>query len=268
MIDGALDAAVAAALEAGALLREELSRPGGPRGARSHADADLEAEVLIRQQLLKAFPHWGYLGEETGPGVFLAGEPYWAVDPNDGTTWFLKGMRGSAVSISLIRNEVPVLGVVYAFAAPDDHGDLFTWAEGLPAKRNGETMTAIKPWNEGMPPVLLHSPAAMKNINVNEELSKPGSIRTLPSIAYRLALAAAGEGQLAVSLNSPTTWDVAGGHALLLGLGGDLWNEHGGRIRYSVSGNMPSGRFVFGGHETTVSKFSGKPWEKVLVRAD
>jgi myo-inositol-1(or 4)-monophosphatase len=112
--------------------------------------------------------------------------------------------------------------------------------------------------------VLLHSPAVRNNPSANEELSKPGLIRALPSIAYRLALTSSGDGHVAVSLNAPTTWDVAGGHALLLGAGGDLWNEHGERIRYGLRGEMPAGRFVFGGLEEVVGQFRGRAWAKVF----
>lgn len=264
MNKGTLDIAIAAALEAGALLREEQRRPGGPRGGGSHADVDAEAEELIQTQLRKAFPNWGYVGEETGPGTFPPGAHFWAVDPHDGTTWFLKGLRGSAVSIALVRDGLPVLGVVFAFAAPDDDGDLFAWAEGLPVLRNGSPISPIAPPTMEGELVLLHSPAARRNLPANEVLSRPGMVRTLPSIAYRLALVAASEGHLAVSLNSPTTWDVAGGHALLLGAGGDLWNEHGERVRYTPRGGMPAGRFVFGGHEAVVERFRDRPWDNAL----
>lgn len=264
--ESALSAAVAAAVEAGAMLREELLRPGGPRGAHAHADVDEEAERGIRARLRGAFPDWGYLGEETGEGEFSEGRPYWAVDPNDGTIWFLRGTRGSAVSIALVRDGAPVLGVVFAFAAPDDRGDLISWAEGGPVTRNGRPLPPIaQPEGDGVP-ILLHSLAARRNLPVNEELSRPGTMRTLPSIAYRLALVAAGEGHLAVSLNAPTTWDVAGGHALLLGAGGDLWNERGERVRYSARGGMSPGRFVFGGLEPVVERYRARPWERALRR--
>lgn len=260
----AIEIAVAAVLEAGALLRKERKRPGGPRGAGSHADVDAEVELRIRERVRNAFPAWGYLGEETGSGNFPTGAPYWAVDPHDGTEWFLRGHRGTAISIGLIKNGVPVLGVVYAFEVPDDQGDLFTWAEGLPVVRNGRPVAPIAPPTTEGELVLLHSPAARRNLPANEELSLPGTIHMLPSIAYRLALAAAGEGHLAISLNRPATWDLAGGHALLLGAGGDLWNEHGAKIRYGLHGEMPAGRFVFGGLDEVVDRFRGRPWDEVL----
>src|SRR3954465_15033508 len=136
----ALEVAVRLAQEAGALLREGFHRPGGPRGERAHAPLDDEAQTANPRGLRMAFPAWGYRGEETRPH-----EPardaighVWLVDPNDGTAAFLRGQRGSAVSIGRVGGGVPVLGVVYAPCAPDDAGDLFTWAEGCgPPRRNG-----------------------------------------------------------------------------------------------------------------------------------
>ena len=61
----ALDVALGAAVAAGDLLRADFHRHGGPRGHVDKAEADLEAEHLIRGALLQAFPDWGYLGEET-----------------------------------------------------------------------------------------------------------------------------------------------------------------------------------------------------------
>ena len=77
----ALQIAIAAAREAGAILREDLHRPDGPRGGGSHADADDEAEWVIRQCLLAA-TDWSYLGEETGSQEGSDPRHRWLVDPN------------------------------------------------------------------------------------------------------------------------------------------------------------------------------------------
>ena len=139
----ALETATQAALQAGELIRADFHRPGGPRGGGHHAPVDDEAEQVIRELLLGGFPQWSYRGEETrwGGAPVASAEYGWAVDPNDGTASFLEGWRGSAVSIALVRmsDGVPILGVVYAPVAPDDDGDLFTWAEGEVLRRNGRT---------------------------------------------------------------------------------------------------------------------------------
>ncbi len=91
MLERALSVAVESALQAGARLRADFHRPGGPRGGGDKADADTEAEREIRSRLTAAFPRWGYRGEETGVQPGEPGEPIWLVDPNDGTRDYLAG---------------------------------------------------------------------------------------------------------------------------------------------------------------------------------
>src|SRR5438552_3041835 len=114
----ALRVATEAALAAGQRLRAEFHRPGGPRGAGEHADVDEEVERdEIRPRLTTGFPGWGYRGEETRPHRAPQDDAghVWLVDPNDGTRAFLRGHRGTAVSTGLLRDGLPVLGVLYAF---------------------------------------------------------------------------------------------------------------------------------------------------------
>src|SRR5258707_1222619 len=89
----ALDVATRAAREAGELLRVDFHRAGGPRGQVDKAEADVEAEDLIRGRLRDAFPDWSFLGEETGRANGAPGAPIWLVDPNDGTRDYLQGRR-------------------------------------------------------------------------------------------------------------------------------------------------------------------------------
>ncbi len=113
-----LAAAVDAAQEAGRLLRAEFHRPGGPRGSGGHAEVDEQAERVIREKILAAFPA-AYRGEETGTAGGGDSEYTWLVDPNDGTSAYLKGWRGSAVSIALVRQGTLVLGLDYALTYPN-----------------------------------------------------------------------------------------------------------------------------------------------------
>ncbi|MCY1365910.1 Fructose-1,6-bisphosphatase/inositol-1-monophosphatase [compost metagenome] len=72
--------------------------------------------MVLRRELLLLLD-CDFWGEETGSR--LTGHEYcWVVDPNDGTSDFLRGRRGSAVSVGLLHNAVPVLGVVYAPVTP------------------------------------------------------------------------------------------------------------------------------------------------------
>src|SRR5713226_564795 len=114
----ALQVAVDAALDAGVILRRAFHQNGGPGGPRGKAPADLEAEQQLRGKLLHSFPEFGYRGEETGEHGALDGglapTHVWLVDPNDGTEAYQRGRRGPSVSIALLREGRPVLGVVYS----------------------------------------------------------------------------------------------------------------------------------------------------------
>jgi ADP-ribosylglycohydrolase/fructose-1,6-bisphosphatase/inositol monophosphatase family enzyme len=265
-----LNAAVEAAKAAGDILREEFNRPGGPRGVKevNKAEADEAAEQLIYNRLSEAYPQYGFVGEETDNDREPSDpdDRLWVVDPNDGTGAYMRGFRGAAVSIALFEGGEPVLGVVYAFNYPDDNGDLIAWVNGGPVFRNGKPGTRMWPDNASADCTVLISQSADKNPVANARCVSPMRYRAMPSIAYRLALAAVGEGDVAVSLNSPTNWDLAGGHAILIGAGADLYNADGEPIRYSVKGHCNYSRWVFGGPKVLVDHIRTQGWQKVFDR--
>jgi ADP-ribosylglycohydrolase/fructose-1,6-bisphosphatase/inositol monophosphatase family enzyme len=262
----ALLVAIEAARDAGAHLRADFHRPGGPRGEGSHADADEEAEQLIRDRLL-AFAPWPYLGEELGRSRNHSGDGprhQWLVDPNDGTSAYLKGWRGSSVSIGLLRDGVPVLGVVYAFAYPDGRGDLFAWAEGCPFTRNGHEITIdLATSTDQTPAVVFVSQDADVHPLANATLVHPARYIALPSVAHRLARVAAGEGIAAVSLSRPCSWDYGAGHALLRAAGGVLLDENGNEVRYTSDGTSHV-RYAVAGNPVVAAELCRRDWQPVL----
>jgi len=263
----ALEIAVAAAREAGDHLRRDFHRPGGARGHGDKADADTEAELLIRPRLVQAFPSCGYLGEETGRGTSPeAGAPTWLVDPNDGTRDYLEGRRGSAVSIGLVAGGRPVLGVVFAFAYPDDDGDLFVWAEGQgPLRRNGRPVTPAPGTALRASDVVLVSSTGDRDPAANLECVAPARFRTVPSIAHRLALVAAGEAAATSALFAPREWDYGAGHALLGAAGGRLLDESGEPVRYAEDGSSRT-QWTLGGSAPAVELLSLRPWASTRGR--
>jgi ADP-ribosylglycohydrolase/fructose-1,6-bisphosphatase/inositol monophosphatase family enzyme len=262
-----LAVAVDAARAAGDRLRRDFHAPGGARGGGNKAPADTEAEIDIRRRLETAWPDAGYVGEETGrrPGGQGGHGHVWLVDPNDGTRAYLEGHRGSAVSIALLRNGIPVLGVVFAFSAPDDTGDLFAWAEQCgPLQRNGRAI-GRPPWPPALDSrsVVLHSHTADRRPEGNAGLTLPARYRAVPSIAYRLALVAAGEACAAVSLNGPGAWDYAAGHALLRAAGGAFVDQDGHPVTYTPDGQSQV-QFCFGGAPAIVRELRHREWTRVL----
>lgn len=249
------------ARSAGELLLNESRRPQGPRGWGSHADADIEAETLINARLSRYFPSWGYLGEElghlreSGDGGHL-----WLVDPNDATTAYLQGLRGPSVSIALLRDRKPVLGVVFAYAAPDDRGDLIHYAEGCGGVvRNGHAVSRRWPVESGSHTVVLlpvkRTPADVRRA---EAQARPMTVRQTPSIAYRLALVAAGEADLTVSATSLKSWDFAAGQALVEAAGGEVRGARGAALEYAGSGHSETGGRLFGGSPALVREVAAR----------
>ena len=76
------------------------------------SQADRKAEKLLREELLKARPTYGFLGEESEEIKGTDGAHRWIVDPLDGTTNFLHGIPTFAISIALERNGDIVAAVV------------------------------------------------------------------------------------------------------------------------------------------------------------
>lgn len=262
-----LPAVTAVVERAGALLAAECVRPGGRRGFGDKADIDVEIEVFLRAELLKILP-CDWWGEETGH--VLTGDAWcWVVDPNDGTSDFLKGLEGSAVSVGLLHNNQPVLGVVYAPVTPSGTPDLIAWAEGMDhLLRNGgavEVDLSQQGFSSGS--LVMVSAAAGNKPKTNRELCAPADFYPMPSIAYRLAKVAAGDGVCAISLYPVSAHDVVAGHALLIGAKGILMDETGKRITYATEANMlRASQRCFGGASSACVELARRNWEKVFAK--
>lgn len=263
MLKSALETAIEAALSVGDLLRADFHRAEDDRATH---DAEVDAETAIKARLEAVQPDWGFIGEETEKRKPRNGARHvWLVDPLDGTSDHRVGARGGAVSIAAVAEGEPVLGVVYAYAAPDDRGDLFAWAAGCgPVTRNGRPLEAhALPARLRAEDVVLVSWKARRKVESNLRAVSPARFRAVPSIAYRLALLAAGEGSAVVSLNGACAWDFAGGHALLHGAGGVLVDDRGQPVRYEPDGwaHPPA---CFGGHRHVARHLAKAPWNDVL----
>jgi myo-inositol-1(or 4)-monophosphatase len=126
------------AVRAGALLLEALERPRVDVRTKSSAtdmvtEVDHLSERLIVDGIRARRPEDGILAEESGEIQGSSGLR-WVVDPLDGTTNYLYGHPGFAVSIALERDGAPVVGVVN----DPVHGEVFTAISGRGANRNGE----------------------------------------------------------------------------------------------------------------------------------
>lgn len=97
--------------------------------------ADREVELLIREQTAEQFPQDGFLGEEYGLLPGSSGYS-WVVDPIDGTSPFVNGMPNWCVSVAVIYQGEPVIGVIMAPCQQE----CFVSARGQGATLNGRPL--------------------------------------------------------------------------------------------------------------------------------
>ncbi|EPJ76911.1 hypothetical protein CFII64_27428 [Pseudomonas sp. CFII64] len=250
---------------AGVLLASEYARPSGRRGSGDKAEIDVEIEVLLYAELLATL-NCDWWGEETGH--VLSGDPFcWVVDPNDGTSDFLRGLKGSAISVGLLHDSQPVLGVVHAPVTASGISDCIAWAEGMDhLVRNGHRIVAdLSDQLLTEKTTVMVSAAADGKPEINSQLCAPAAFHSMPSIAYRLAKVAAGDGVCGCSLYPVSAHDVVAGHALLIGAKGVLVDENGASVRYTTEDSMArvSGR-VFGGSASACFELSKRDWSKLF----
>ena len=75
--------------------------------------ADKRAEQMLYEDLTKARPGYGFIGEEGGTREGSDKSHTWIVDPLDGTTNFLHGIPQFAISIGLRRDDTVIAGLIY-----------------------------------------------------------------------------------------------------------------------------------------------------------
>jgi myo-inositol-1(or 4)-monophosphatase len=218
-------AAKAIAVEAGHLALRLLADPAsldvqlkGPQDFVTAADRAVER--LIAERLAAAFPEDAFLGEEFGSSAKRPkAAALWVVDPIDGTSNFARARAEWVISIGLVRDGKPEIGVIYH--PPAD--ELFAARRGRGAHRNGVAIRASRltllseatvgfDYSSGTPPV-------QHVAQVQAMLERGGEYRRNGSAALSLAHVADGrlDGFVELQLNA---WDVVAGMVLVSEAGG------------------------------------------------
>jgi myo-inositol-1(or 4)-monophosphatase len=128
---------------------EELTPRFGRIGAERKADgsllteADLAMDARLRRELAEAWPGIGFLSEEMPPeaqaeALAESQDGLWILDPLDGTSNFANGVSFWSVSLGLIRDGEPLLGLVY----DPQRGECFDARRGSGARLNAAPLVA------------------------------------------------------------------------------------------------------------------------------
>ena len=211
--------------------------------------ADHAANDKLKEILLGECPDYGWLSEETVDSPDRLGKEYvWIVDPLDGTKEFIEGVPHFVVSIALVKNEEPIMGVLYNPVTEE----LFTAERGKGAFLNGDQIYCVSKVSvEEM--VILNSRSETRRglwqpyKNVFKEL------RPIGSVAYKLGLTAAGKADIFASLRPKNEWDICAGHCIVSEAGGMLIDLNGNPVKYNQEKTLITPGLV-AGHPAAVEK--------------
>ena len=198
------------------------------------SEADLAVEAILRERLLEARPTYGWLCEETpDDGRRHNHDRLWVVDPIDGTRAFLRAIPEFAVCVALVERGRALAGAVANPAA----GMIVEAVAGGGARCNGMSVS-MRPPRPLERALLLASAASM------HKAAGPmagTTFRRVNSIAWRMALVAAGQADGCISLQPKSDWDLAAAEVLVREAGGAVTGLDGGELRYNRESIRHSG---------------------------
>ncbi len=245
-IDGDTDLGrIAAALEESAELASTFSPSSvyvqhkgwdGPVTEADHALDELLHKALVR-------PGEGWLSEEThDDGHRIGMERVWVVDPIDGTRGFLEGRPEWCVSVGLsVDGEITAAGILNPWA-----NEAYLAERGGTTTLNDET-TRVNDHEELTSNVtVLASRTEVRWGMWNRFRGEPFKVHMIGSIAYKMALVAAGKADAVISLEPKNEWDVAAGALLVEAAGGVVTDASGYPMQFNRRDTLLDGVIAAG----------------------
>ena len=225
-----LETATKAAQAAGEVLLRYFQMPDIERVTKGDLSfstaADLEAEKVVEEIIMSAQPDHGFLGEE-GTLKNPDSEYQWIVDPLDGTSNFVSGIPLFAASIALVKNNMPVIGVVNAPAI----NEFFVAEVGKGATCNGKPIHVSK--EQASTGIVLFGIGHEKEDHrrahkiFSEAKNYFRSARLFGCASLDLAHVARGAAEGYVMCTGVSPWDYAAGNLLITEAGGKVSDYDG-----------------------------------------
>lgn len=184
-------------------------------------DKDVAVEKFLREKITSSFEGIGFVGEEEDFSADALSKEYTAVvDPIDGTMNFTRDMKLSVISVAILKNSKPYIGVVYNPSTDE----MFTAEKGKGAYLNGEVIRVsdrplrsacfFTAWSTYKKDI------AKACFDISEEVYYDTcDIRRLGCCALELSYMAAGRGELYFEIRL-FPWDFAAAQLILTEAGG------------------------------------------------
>jgi len=211
--------------------------------------ADIEVDSFLKQELGRLLPSAGWLSEETADEPSrLKKDLIWVVDPIDGTSNFLRGRTGWAVSVALVSAGRPLIGLLVAPA----RGEVWSATAGTGARLNGVDISASK--RRDFPGARVPADALAKEDKDLSLVEKPNSI------ALRIAMVADDRADLLATLRWGFEWDVAAATLIAREAGARVTDAFGKPFAYNKADPRAFGLLVSSPaiHNAAVERLSGR----------
>ena len=212
-----------AALEAGNFLRknkDNLNITISSTERDIKLQADIEAEKIIKD-IIHSDSSFGILAEESGMLCKKSFKNLWVVDPLDGTANYSRNIPLCCVSIAILSDTKPVLGVIYDF----NNDELYEGSINTNACLNGQAISVSKTKISqegilvtGLPNDTDYSDEAM--IKMIKNFQNWRKVRMIGSAALASVYVASGKADLYME-NKSYLWDIAAGAAIVNAAGGE-----------------------------------------------
>jgi len=227
-----LKSAIDAARGAGSIIMQYYKSKYEIRDKSYHnpvTTADHAADTYLKETLTKEYPEYGWLSEETlDSAERLDKYRTWVVDPLDGTKEFIEGVDHFVVSVGLVENGEPIVGVLYNPASKE----IFTASKGMGAYLDGNKLSCSTSSNfKEM--IILNSRSETRNGLWTPYANDFKEQRAIGSVAYKLGLTSASKADVFASLRPKNEWDVCAGHCIIREAGGEMVTLEGKPIKYN-----------------------------------
>lgn len=243
--------------EASKLMREEITVEQKDSASNLVTSADVNVQRYLEERLPKLIPGSEFLGEEEEKASVI-GEHVWVVDPIDGTSNFIRGLGASGISVGLIKQGKPYLGVIY----DPCKDEMFYAQQGKGAFLNGRPICVSDRVFENASSCIgasvYHKHLAKPCFNIMQKTYyQTDDFRRFGAASIELAYLAAGRIELFFEVRL-FPWDMAAGIAIIDEAGGfmEILHEEGLPL------NRPAGIIVANNQES-FEKFRKIVYEEI-----
>lgn len=210
--------------------RDQGGTRGTWEGTQFKAEADARAHEMLTEALSRLDPAIPVISEEGDPnGAVSRPDPYFLIDPIDGTASYAGGFPGFVTQVALMLGARPVMGAVHAPVS----GKTWSAEVGKGAFLDGRRLRVVSPAGRLLLVDNYPSPRGISE-TLFKTLPATGYIES-GSIALKLCLVADGTADLFVKDVILRDWDVAPADLILNEAGGWFSDGRGERFHYTGS---------------------------------